>query len=206
MNDINFFEPYLDKKGIKFNNKLLLISIVGLLVISIALYAVFNLLRIKNLNSSVNEYKGLAENPKTVKKVKLIKGERDELNNFEREIEAMRNLESYVSTKDIIDSDYIKEITSKIPDGLFLTSFNLEEKNLNISGISQENLSIAEFAKGLQGIDVLDDIFINDISKEEMDYIFTLESNELGEDSEDEIEDLDEEGVGDDGEEPKEDI
>lgn len=203
MKDINFFEPYLDKKGIKFNNKFILISIFAVLALSIGIYGVFNGLKIKKLTENVNEYKSLAEDPKTVGKVEIIRSEKDDLDRFETEIESMRNLDEYVSEKDIITSDYIGRITSKRPEEVFFTSLNLNSANISIAGVAQDRLSIAEFGKGLASIEDLNDVFISSISKDGVNYNFNLEVSEL-EESEDEIEEGNEEEVGEDEEEPEE--
>lgn len=200
MKDINFFQPYLGRRKVKFNNRFILLSIFILLAVSISAYGIFNHIKIQGLTEEVVEYKALAEKPETVEKVNIIKAEREELEELEEEIESIRSLDSYVATKDVITPNYIKRIVSKKPDGLFLTSLSLDSRDVSMAGVSQDRLTIAEFAKGLESISDFEDVFVSGIRKEEIDYRFDItindsvsspEDEEAGEDydAEEELED-----------------
>ncbi|OLS03924.1 PilN domain-containing protein [Tissierella creatinophila] len=186
MNDINFFKPYLGKKKINFNNKFFLSILLLIISLSILGYGVINHLKINKLSEKVLEFQKVAENPKVLKRVEEIKLEEEELNAFKLEVESIRDLKKSLVKKDIIGSLYIDAIISKRPNDLFLTSLYITPENVSITGISNNRLSIAEFAKGLESIEGLGDIFVSNIVREETDYKFELESNLL---EEEEVED-----------------
>lgn len=186
MKDINFFQPYLGRRKVKFNNKFVLLAIFILLAVSISAYGIFNYIKIQRLTEEVIEYRTLAENPKTVEKVNIIKAEKEELEEFQEQIESIRSLGNYVDMKDIITPDYIKKIVSKKPDGLFLTSLSLDSRNVSMAGVSQDRLTIAEFAKGLESVSDFQDVFVSGIRKEEIDYRFDITINDSVTSQEDE--------------------
>ena len=176
MKDINFFIPYFDKKRVKFNNKLFLIILFTICIISMVSYGVFNQLRIKKLSEGLNKLEEIAENPEIVEEVRAIRIEEEQLNKLELEVESIRDLKQEVNKKDLINSAYIESIISKKPLDLFLTSIYIDSENMSITGISNNRISIAEFGKGLKTIVDLNDIFIKNITKEGIsDYTFELE-------------------------------
>ncbi len=61
-----------------------------------------------------------------------------------------------------------------MPEEIFLTSYRLGTKEINISGISKYKVSVAEFKKGLESIEKIEDIFISHIIKEEDNYKFDI--------------------------------
>lgn len=186
MKDINFFKPYIRREKFKFNNKFFLSILFLMFSLSILGYGVINQLKINKLSEKVLEFQKVAENPKTLKKVEEIRNEEEELNKFKLEVESIRDLKKSVGEKDFIGSLYIDTIINKRPNDLFLTSLYITAENVSITGISNNRLSVAEFAKGLGSIEELGDIFVSNIVKEETDYKFELESNLLeGEEVED---------------------
>lgn len=177
MNDINFFLPYLEKTKFKFNNKLFLSIIFLIVFLSIVGYGLINQLKINKLSEKVLEFQKVAENPKFIKKVEEIKVEEEGLDILKLEVKSIRDLKESLGEKDFIGSLYIDDIIKKIPIDLFLTSLYITSENVSITGISNNRLSVAEFAEGLGSIGNLGDIFISNIIKEETDYKFELEIN-----------------------------
>lgn len=200
MKDINFFKPYLGKKKVKFNNKFFLSMLFLIISLSVLGYGLINQLKINKLSKKVLEFQKVAENPKTLKRVEEIKLEEEELNKFKLEVESIRNLKESVEKKDFIGSSYIDTIINKRPNDLFLTSLYITPENVSITGISNNRLSVAEFAKGLGSIEELGDIFVSNITKEETNYKFELQSNLL---EEEEVEDGAGEEKGEESEEAK---
>lgn len=154
--------------------------------LSVTGYGVVNHLKINKLEAETAKLKKSVENPKTVAKVEEIKIEEEELNKFIAEVEKIRNLKVSVGEKDIIDSNYIDNIIKKRPKDLFLTSLYITQEGVSITGIANNRLSVAEFAKGLEAIESLGEIFIANINREESktDYNFNLETSLIEEEVE----------------------
>lgn len=185
MKDINFFSPYIGKRKIEFNNKFFLAMLFLIFSISIIGYGVINQLQINKLSEKNLEFQKVAEDPEVLKKVEAIRKEEEELRRSEAEIQSIKLLKDSLEEKDFIGSDYIEKIINRRPDDLFFTSLNITSESINMTGISNNRLSIAEFTKGLKTIDRFENLFVTDIIKEETDYKFELESNFIEEEGED---------------------
>lgn len=177
MRDINFFLPYLETRKVKFNKTFFLNLILIVCFFTIVGYGGFNYFKIQKLTEEMDKLSLVAEDPKTLEKVEIISLEEEELKRFTSEVESIRSLKTSVDEKDFINAEYLDQIVSKKPRDLFLNSINISTENINISGISDNRLSIAEFGKGIKSIDSIKDIFISNISKEENNYNFDLEVN-----------------------------
>ncbi|MGO1470373.1 MAG: PilN domain-containing protein, partial [Tissierella sp.] len=133
------------------------------------------------LSENSNKLQEIAENPKTLEKVKVISREEEDLNKFKTELESIKDLKASVDEKDFIDSVYINSIVSKKPKDLFFTSININTGNISITGASNNRLSVAELGQGLKDIENFKDIFISSVTREETVYNFDLEIDLIGE-------------------------
>ena len=177
MKDINFFQPYLETRKVKFNNKFFLNAVFVICLFSIVGYGVFNHFKIKKLTENMEGFRQVAEDSKTMEKVEIITREEEDLNRFKTEVESIRSLKTSVDENDFINAAYIDELVSKKPKDLFLNSINVSTESINISGTADNRLSIAEFGQGIKSIESIKDIFISNIAREETVYNFDLEVN-----------------------------
>lgn len=174
MRDLNFFEPYIEKREFKFNKTMLLYSLLILAVIFITGYSVYNLFEIKALQNDIKERQVVADNPVTVKKVNEIKELELEVSTFKTEVEKIITLDQTIEAKDVIGEDLLIKVRTKMPTDLFLTNFSAYDREIQISGIAKDKYTIAEFAKGLEGVEDADTIFISSITAVEDYYKFIM--------------------------------
>lgn len=174
MRDLNFFEPYIEKRSIKFNKSLLLYALCMLIVLGIAAYGVYNQLTIKALQADVRDRKEVAENPKTIEKVNEIKALEEEVTNFRQEVQNIIDLDKSIEDRDIIGDELLKSIKNKMPEDVFLTSFSARDRDIQVSGISKNKYSVAEFGNALMGIEDAEEFFISNIVQTEDYYKFDL--------------------------------
>jgi len=195
MSDLNFFDPYIEKQRFKISKSLLLNVLLLLIIISLIGYGIFNQIKLKKLKTEINEKRALAENSRILKEVKKIKVQEEEINRLFKEVEEIKIVNDYVEDINIINKNFLNSITSKMSEDMFLTSFNISNKYVDIVGISKDKLSIAQFKKGLESIEHMEDIFISDITKEEDFYIFDINIS---------LEEVDWDGDGEDSEQIQE--
>lgn len=167
MKDLNFFEPYLEKRSLKFDKMMLLYILLMLVALSIITYSVYNQLQINTLKADVIDRKVVAENPKTVEKVNEIKALEEELNTFREEVGRIKELDETIEANDVIGEELLRSVKSKMSDDIFLTSFSAANREIQISGIAKDRYTVAEFAKGLEDIKDADEIFVSSITQEE---------------------------------------
>lgn len=174
MRDLNFFEPYIEKREFKFNKSVLLYTLLIIGLLSISGYAIFNFLEIRSLKSDIEERLVVAENPATVKKVNEIKALELEVSTFKTEVDKIIKLDESIEADDIIGEALLKKVRTKMPADLFLTNFSAFNREIQISGIARDKYTIAEFAKGLEEVDNAESIFISNITAVEDYYKFIL--------------------------------
>lgn len=200
MKDLNFFEPYIEKKQFKINKSMILYSLVGIICIGLLFFAAINQIQIMRLNSQVNELETIARDPKIVEKVSHIQEKETEMAIFRTEVEDIQYMDEIIESKEIVSDEFIREITSNLPKDTFLTSITIYEDAIGILGVANDKWSIAEFARGLENMEGLYEVYISSISSQEDKFNFNLDIS-LVEDIIPEEEDID----GEDEEEETED-
>jgi hypothetical protein len=73
MRDINFFEPYVEKKSTKLSFTTILYFLVALSLITVLILGVYNQIKISNLSKDVKYREEIVNDPNTVEKVNEIK-------------------------------------------------------------------------------------------------------------------------------------
>ncbi|TJX68651.1 PilN domain-containing protein [Soehngenia saccharolytica] len=174
MRDLNFFEPYIDKKSTKISFLSILYSLIGLSLLIVIILGVYNQLKISNLNKDVNYREAIVNDPQTVKKVEEIKKFDEEVAQFKSEVEKIVALDKNIVENENITPDLFKEISKKLPEGVFISSLQASNANLSISGFSMDRYSIAEFQKGLETIDIITSTFVPSITKVDSYYRFDI--------------------------------
>ena len=174
MRDLNFFEPYIDKKSTKISFLSILYSLIGLSLLIVVILGVYNQLKISNLHKDVNYREAIVNDPQTVKKVEEIKKFDEEVAQFKSEVEKIVALDKNIVENENITPDLFKEISKKLPEGVFISSLQASNANLSVSGFSMDRYSIAEFQKGLETIDIITSTFVPSITKVDSYYRFDI--------------------------------
>lgn len=176
MRDLNFFEPFLEKRQFRFNKLIVLYVLLILSVLVIAALGILNLVQINALKNEVASLRQVAEDPQTVQKVEEIKVFEEETNQFREEVDRIIQLDQNIQARDIVGENLLYDVNSKLPEGVFLQNFNVNESNMSLSGLSQDKYSVAEFARGISQLMVVSDVFVSNISEVESYYSFSMDA------------------------------
>lgn len=174
MRDLNFFEPYIDKRQFKITIPMILLIFIILYAIYTMVFGIFNQNQIKSLGNNVQDLRSIAENPKTLDKIAEIKELEAEVMTFEEEVNKIKEMDKVIEASNIIDEEYLALVTSKMPEDLFFTNFSVNNREVQITGIAKDKWAVAEFSKGLSDIENVDEIFISNITGQEDYYNFTM--------------------------------
>ncbi|WP_312833134.1 PilN domain-containing protein [Sedimentibacter saalensis] len=176
MSDLNFFEPYIEKREFKYNRMVLLYTLLALCIAGVAAKGAYNQFQIFMLQGQVQGKREVAEDPKTVKKYNEIKELENEMSVFKEEVDKIIELDKNIAKTDIVSEDLISEVKSKMPADLFMTNFSLSGREMQISGVAKDSYSIAEFSKSLKSVKDVESVFVSNINnnKEEGNYSFVL--------------------------------
>lgn len=174
MRDLNFFEPFLDKRQFRFNKIMVLYFLLIAVIVGLGIWGGLNQIQINALKREVSSLKEVAENPVTVKKVEEIKAFEEETAQFRAEVERIIQLDKSIQARDIIGENLLEDINSRLPEGVFLTNLNVSGRELQMTGFATDKYSIAEFGKGLELLPYADGIFISNISAIESYYRYSM--------------------------------
>lgn len=174
MSDLNFFEPYIEKREFKFNKMILVYILLVLCIVGVVAVGTYNQLQIFMLQNQLKDKREIAEDSKTVNKYDEIKKLEKEMAVFKEEVDNIIEMDKNIAKNDIIREDLLSEIKSKMPADLFLTNFSANGRNIQISGVAKDSNSIAEFSKGLGFIKDVETVFISSIDNVEGAYNFVL--------------------------------
>lgn len=174
MSDLNFFEPYIEKRDFKFNKMILLYMLLVLCVVGVTAIGAYNQFQIAMLQNQVNARREIVEDPKTVNKYNEIKELENEMVVFKEEVENIVKMDKNIAKNDIISEELLSEINSKMPADLFLTNFSANGRDIQITGVAKDSNSIAQFNKGLGFIKDIESVFISSINNVDDNYNFVL--------------------------------
>jgi len=192
MKDLNFFEPYLEKKKLSKDKKHIYIILGALFISFILSYTIFSQIKIREITKDIEKLEATIEDERINRKVEEIKNKKKEVEDFKQSLEKIKSIDSVIEEEDIINTYLINNITSKMPKDVFFTSIGIYPDNIQITGVAKEKYSIAELGKSLDMVDEFKEVFIENMSFEEGNYIFNLNIN-LKEDVSTDEESLDEE-------------
>lgn len=155
---------------------ILLYSLLVICLAGVVGKGAYNQLQIVMLQGQVEGKRDMAEDPTTVEKYNEIKQLENEMVVFKEEVDRIVEMDKSIAKTDIVSSDLMSEIKSKMPADLFLTNFSVTGREMQISGVSKDSNSIAEFSKGLKTVKDVESVFVSSITnnKEESNYNFVL--------------------------------
>lgn len=174
MRDLNFFEPFLDKKRRKFNKMIFLYLLLAAVVIGLGVLGTLNQLEINALEKEVSSLSAVANDPQTLQKVEEVKAFEEETEKFKAEVDNIRLLDASIRARDVIGEELLYDINSRLPQGVFLTNMNVVGREISLTGYAEDQYSIAEFGKGLVNLPEAKEIFISNIQGIESYYRFNL--------------------------------
>ncbi|QQY80594.1 type IV pilus assembly protein PilN [Keratinibaculum paraultunense] len=192
MKDLNFFEPYLEKKKLSINRKYIYIILGALFASFVLSYTIFSQIKIRQINKDIEKLEATINDEKINKKVEDIKNKKEEIEKFKQSLEKLKSIDNIIEEEDVITTYLIKDITSKMPKDVFFTSIGIYPDSIQMIGVAKDKYSIAELGKNLDTVEEFKEIFIENISFEEGNYIFNLNIN-LKEDVNTDEEPIDEE-------------
>lgn len=174
MKDLNFFESYVETREFKLDRKFVYTSLGVFIIIVFFVHSIFNYIIIKQEEKAVASLKEIAENEKNLQKITEIKEKEIEVAEFRESVQEIILFNARLEETDIINTKLLDDITCKMPNEVFITSLTISASDIQIGGIAKDKLSIAEFEKGLESIDDLEDVFVSNIYRQNNHHNFNI--------------------------------
>lgn len=183
MREMNFFNPYLDKKqqGLRGHRLYIVIGITAF-TLAVAYYAVswYFIYAIRQDISEMNEY---MHNPANSAKVQKYLNTEIKLDALKQYDVAITTVNAYAETQGQISSAYLEELDSALPQTVFLQSANFQKDGVEIQGIGSSRTAIAEYQHNLKNLGIFEKVFVGNITADQAgtNLIFSIEcSNQRG--------------------------
>lgn len=183
MNDINFFEPYLDnKKQWKDINKIIPIVIVLIMLVASSFYY-FSLLNEKSvLEDEISSIEQLISEPERQAKYnealeskavnETVKSMHDEVSKVAADIKS--------SFK--IDKLAIEEILNQAPENTFVETVSIKDGYIDLTCVSDKYESVAQYLHNIKNIsDDIVSVFIPAIRENDGDFYYSINIKKGGE-------------------------
>jgi Tfp pilus assembly protein PilN len=174
MKDLNFFEPFLEKKRFRLSGVTVLYGVLALVVVGMVIVVAANQLKVSLLQKEVQKQMDFIDDPTITAKVEELEAIQQDISTFRREIDNIKALETSIAAEDIVRRDLFMDIGSRIPEDLFINNLSVDKTGIRIGGYSLDREAVARFAKGLEDLPIIEDSFISSISADESYYRFDL--------------------------------
>ncbi len=184
MKDLNFFEPYIEKKEFKIEKEKLTYLSILVFVLFIVILGVKNQIKIKSLNNEVSQLRNQVENEKNKGKVEELLSEQEKVDKIKENMTKIKLADEKIEEYDLINEELLQVISSKMPEDILLTSINGDINSIELYGVSKDKYSIAKFQYSLQDTEIFLDTFISNILLENSKYNFSIHLKLRDEESE----------------------
>lgn len=177
MKDINFFEPYIEKKQFKINIEMVYYLLAIVLVVCMLLYSFLNQIRINRMQKSINVMKTKIEAEKVQNEIDKLNKKKHEVDETKSQIENLKKIDKSIVSEDNINEFLLQTITSRVSENIFFNSISLNMDSIQIEGIAKDRQSVAQFQHSLSNVEGFKRVFISNISLDGKYYRFTLTIN-----------------------------
>lgn len=180
LKDLNFFSPYIKSKKLSFNKIALTGAIIGGLVIVMVGLFIWNNSKINKLNEEIASMEKFINNENTLKQLAEIKEIKSKLSIMKDYHGRLIKINDKYDSIDLINTKLINTISDAIPIKASIEVLNIATDNIQMQGISDSRVSIAEFEHNLKETNLFQTVHVSDISEqseEDVYYMYIINCN-----------------------------
>lgn len=172
MNELNFFEE--NNRNNISNQNIIKVSILAFLLFFIILFISLNI-KISNLQTELNDLMEtrLDIANSNVENTDDAYNQTDTISTLDLKRDSVANIESLENYQNI-NSNLLEDIKKALPTNLFLNDMIINKEGINITGYAKSLNLIASFQSNLSSNNLFNDVFIENITNDLGNYVFTL--------------------------------
>ena len=177
MRDFNFFSPYIETK--KASNKKYLYA--GVIAISVTLvvagFTGITFYKANHLKKEIVGLKAYLNSKEVIEKRKAVEEKKRKIKVMNKYYTIVEEINVNLDNADVISSNLMENISSTVPTNIAIRSMSLTSEDIQIQGISNSRVSVAEFEHNLKLLDRLKKVYVSTINKESEEssnYIFAI--------------------------------
>ncbi len=176
MKDLNYFESYVQKPKRESAGKgIYAIFAIVVIFLAAAAFLFYRHLKIRTMSKTVESLRQTAEDPVMLEQVERVVKKEAEKNQFKEAVEKVVAVDSVIQSQDRIDGELFDRLTSCLPDSTFLSSVNVTPNGFTLTGISKDKWSVAEFARALESVEGVVEVFTPSLFYDEGFFEFSIE-------------------------------
>lgn len=166
MHDFNFFSGYLEKKSTtsKFSHSM--IAVTAIIVTGMIGYGAYNAYHINDLKSQIGEQEAFLNAGSTIEKAKEIQIKKQQYELMNKYYSKADMINKSLIRQNVINSKLLEDIASTLPMELFIKNITLQEKEIQLQGVSSSRVAIAELEYNLKALGIFEKVHVNLISIE----------------------------------------
>ena len=169
MRDFNFFRPYLDSESLSLKTRLTIVIASILIFVSMAGIYVGNRVKISGLEKEIKSMENIMTSPKTqeIKNELSVDGER--FKKIQQYYEDLKKVSLSVHSKNIVNSELIRKISSTTPEKVYFQSISISDKAVQIQCSSDSKISAAELLHNMKALGIFEEVFMPGITSSSED-------------------------------------
>lgn len=164
MLDINLFSPYIEeKKEIKNMFKYAFIGLATLVIIS-GLYTLWYYSTINTLEKNILEMNNLLDSEDIQVRLLELDRKREEITLLDEYYNSVKDVNSEIDNINKINTDVIDSINASIPNSIYFKSMNIASNIVQIQGISDDRIAVAQLQEKLNKKEEFSNVYIPSIT------------------------------------------
>jgi len=169
MRDFNFFRPYLDSESLSLKTRLTIVIASILIFVSMAGIYVGNRVKIVGLEKEIKSMENMMASPKTEKIKADLSVDGERLIKTQQYYEELKRVSLTVHSKDIVNSELIRKISSTTPQKVYFQSISISDKAVQIQCSSDSKVSAAELLHNMKALGIFEEVFMPGINSSTQD-------------------------------------
>jgi len=162
--DYNFFASAIDSQRSARKKAVLLIFIVLFYLILVSgAYFILDII-IRSSQNKIDTIESYLSTEEVSIQRELATEKKMQINNLKQYIESLDSFLNYIQQADIINTEYIGQITSAIPEGLYFDNVSMTDEHLQIQGTAPNRQIIAEYLNNMKALDLFTKVHISNIT------------------------------------------
>ncbi len=177
MRDFNFFSPYIESKKTSTTKYIYISSVIFLIVAIVGGTLFYTGRQIKQLNKEINGYQTYLNSQEVIEKLRDVEEKKKRVMIMKEYQSTLEDIHAKMDYSSKTNSLLLNQISSSVPQNLFLKNMSVSNEIIQLQGISENRVSIAEFERNLKNLDVFREIHVSRINRESEEsnsYVFAL--------------------------------
>lgn len=177
MKDFNFFSPYIKVNRSSRVKKTYILVIASIMIIVFSGSMFWTSYSINSVKTDIAQMNKYLSSSQIANNLKSLSEKKRRISIMNQYYNTVLEVSYSVDAIDKIGTEMLTKISNTIPRNISFNMISVDTTNIQIQGISESRVAIAELQYNLKSLDLFSEVHVIDISKESDEvenYVFTL--------------------------------